>query len=82
MALADSVPGVSGGTIAFLLGFYDKFITSVMNKGYYFKDSGGLLRGDLISDTELLDKKKKAANSVILDIMKISLKILIIKSFP
>ena len=26
MALADSVPGVSGGTIAFLMGFYDKFI--------------------------------------------------------
>ena len=25
MALADSVPGVSGGTIAFILGFYDKF---------------------------------------------------------
>lgn len=31
MAVADSVPGVSGGTIAFLLGFYDKFITSVHN---------------------------------------------------
>lgn len=29
MALADSVPGVSGGTIAFVLGFYDKFITSL-----------------------------------------------------
>ncbi|MDO9522426.1 MAG: DUF368 domain-containing protein [Methanocorpusculum sp.] len=29
MAIADSVPGVSGGTIAFLLGFYDKFISSV-----------------------------------------------------
>lgn len=29
MALADSVPGVSGGTIAFLLGFYDRFITSL-----------------------------------------------------
>lgn len=29
MALADSVPGVSGGTIAFLLGFYEKFINSV-----------------------------------------------------
>lgn len=29
MALADSVPGVSGGTIAFLLGFYDKFINSI-----------------------------------------------------
>ncbi len=29
MALADSVPGVSGGTIAFLLGFYDRFIASL-----------------------------------------------------
>ena len=28
MALADSVPGVSGGTVAFLLGFYDRFIGS------------------------------------------------------
>mgnify|MGYP004514775439 FL=1 len=35
MALADSVPGVSGGTIAFLLGFYDNFINaldSLLNK--------------------------------------------------
>lgn len=31
MALADSVPGVSGGTVAFLLGFYDKFINSLHN---------------------------------------------------
>ena len=29
MALADSVPGVSGGSIAFILGFYDKFINSL-----------------------------------------------------
>lgn len=29
MALADSVPGVSGGTIAFLLGYYDDFIGSL-----------------------------------------------------
>ena len=29
MALADSVPGVSGGTVAFILGFYDKFINSL-----------------------------------------------------
>lgn len=29
MALADSVPGVSGGTVAFLLGFYDKFVGSL-----------------------------------------------------
>lgn len=31
MALADSVPGVSGGTVAFIMGFYDKFIGSVHN---------------------------------------------------
>lgn len=37
MALADSVPGVSGGTIAFLLGFYDNFINSLDD----------LLRGNL-----------------------------------
>ncbi len=37
MALADSVPGVSGGTIAFLLGFYDQFIGSIDD----------LLRGNL-----------------------------------
>lgn len=29
MALADSVPGVSGGTVAFLLGFYDNFVGSL-----------------------------------------------------
>ena len=29
MALADSVPGVSGGTIAFLMGFYDNGIGSL-----------------------------------------------------
>ena len=31
MAVADSVPGVSGGTIAFIMGFYDKFINSINN---------------------------------------------------
>ncbi len=34
MALADSVPGVSGGTIAFLLGFYDEFINSLNDLVY------------------------------------------------
>ena len=29
MAMADSVPGVSGGTIAFILGFYDDFLNSL-----------------------------------------------------
>lgn len=36
MALADSVPGVSGGTIAFILGFYDKFINSL--DGLFYGD--------------------------------------------
>jgi len=31
MAIADSVPGVSGGTIAFILGFYDRFIDALHN---------------------------------------------------
>lgn len=31
MALADSVPGVSGGTIAFIWGIYDEFIDSLNN---------------------------------------------------
>ena len=31
MALAESIPGVSGGTIAFILGFYDDFVNSLNN---------------------------------------------------
>lgn len=31
MALADSVPGVSGGTVAFIIGIYDEFILSLNN---------------------------------------------------
>lgn len=29
MALADSVPGVFGGTVAFIMGFYDRFINAL-----------------------------------------------------
>ena len=29
MALADSVPGVSGGTVAFILGFYERFLNAL-----------------------------------------------------
>lgn len=29
MALADSIPGVSGGTIAFVMGFYDRLISAL-----------------------------------------------------
>ena len=31
LAMADSVPGVSGGTIAYILGFYEKFLDSFVN---------------------------------------------------
>ncbi|MGL5021136.1 MAG: DUF368 domain-containing protein [Mycoplasmatales bacterium] len=33
MAMADSVPGVSGGTIAFVLGVYQELIDSIKNLG-------------------------------------------------
>ncbi len=38
MALADSVPGVSGGTIAFILGFYDRFLDTLHS--LFGKDAG------------------------------------------
>src|SRR5574344_823334 len=31
MSAADSIPGVSGSTVAFILGFYDEFITALHN---------------------------------------------------
>lgn len=34
MSLADSVPGVSGGTVAFIMGFYEKFIGSINDLFY------------------------------------------------
>ena len=43
MALADSVPGVSGGSIAFVMGFYDEFINSL---------------NTLVSSNSLAEKKK------------------------
>lgn len=51
MALADSVPGVSGGTIAFILGFYDKFINSL----------GNLIKGSKNSTKEQKKTDKKNA---------------------
>lgn len=37
MALADSVPGVSGGTIAFIMGFYERFLGAI--SGVFGKDN-------------------------------------------
>ena len=44
MALADSVPGVSGGTIAFILGFYDRFINALHD---LFRERGEAQRAAL-----------------------------------
>ncbi len=38
MALADSVPGVSGGTVAFIMGFYDQFIGSIHDVAFGGKE--------------------------------------------
>ena len=38
MSLADSVPGVSGGTIAFILGYYDRFIGAINDLFFAGKD--------------------------------------------
>lgn len=42
MSLADSVPGVSGGTIAFILGFYDAFIDAL--HALFGKEHGARVR--------------------------------------
>ena len=44
MGAADIVPGVSGGTIAVLLGIYERLISSISNAAWAL---GRLLRGDV-----------------------------------
>ena len=51
MALADSVPGVSGGTIAYLLGYYEDFINSL--------NSFMSRKGDKLESKENLKKSFK-----------------------
>lgn len=45
MALADSVPGISGGTIAFILGFYERFLDALhgLFRGTEAERKAGLL---------------------------------------
>lgn len=45
MALADSVPGVSGGTIAFILGFYERFLDALHS---LFRGSGAERKAGLV----------------------------------
>lgn len=92
MAIADSVPGVSGGTIAFILGFYDKFIDNLheffegeMGKRwdsfkYLFNLGLGWVFGLLLSIfflSELFQKKIYFMSSVFLGLTLMSLPFLI-----
>lgn len=92
MAIADSVPGVSGGTIAFILGFYDKFIDSLheffegeMGKRwdsfkYLFNLGLGWVFGLLLSIfflSELFQKEIYFMSSVFLGLTLMSLPFLI-----
>ena len=43
MGVADIIPGVSGGTVALLLGIYDRLITQVSTVS---SSIGSLIRGD------------------------------------
>lgn len=92
MAIADSVPGVSGGTIAFILGFYDKFIDNLheffegrMGKRwdsfkYLFNLGLGWIFGLLLSIfflSELFQKEIYFMSSVFLGLTLMSLPFLI-----
>ena len=92
MALADSVPGVSGGTIAFILGFYDKFINA-LNDVFYgdfkkkksalwflFKLGTGWLIGMAIATlilTSLFESKIYAVSSLFLGFIIFSIPLII-----
>lgn len=92
MALADSVPGVSGGTIAFILGFYDKFINSLDDLAYgdrekkkkalffLFKLAIGWLIGMVLAVlilTSLFEKNIYAISSVFIGFILFSIPLII-----
>ena len=69
MAMADSVPGVSGGTIAFIMGFYDEFRTVID-----LIDQKKINTDSLISDVISLDDIEKQGFerlSTSLDLVKV-----------
>ena len=55
MALADSVPGVSGGTVAFILGFYDDFVNSLkINVNRLVENLGSFFNNFFIGSLNIL----------------------------
>lgn len=94
MALADSVPGVSGGTIAFLLGFYDKFIDSleqIMGKDkekrkeailFLLKIAGGWIigmGGSVLVLASLFEKNIYQISSLFLGLILFSIPLIIVE---
>lgn len=92
MALADSVPGVSGGTIAFILGFYDDFVNSLnalisVNKTdrlkafkFLYKIGVGWIIGFLMSAmfiTSIFEKNIYEINSLFLGFIIASIPIIV-----
>lgn len=84
MGTCDAIPGVSGGTIAFVLGIYDEMLSSIKNvlkfdlKRYKFLIQLGLfwLIGLLITNTivvNLLDAKIYELSSLFLGIILFSI---------
>ncbi len=56
MGLCDIIPGISGGTIAFITGIYEKLITSI--KGFslkFFKDLFTFNKRELKKDLKIID---------------------------
>ena len=94
MAMADSVPGVSGGTIAFLLGFYDEFINALddLFKGkmkekkkaliFLLKIGVGWVAGFLICAVllvKLFDKKIYSLSSLFLGFVIFAIPLVIVE---
>ena len=94
MAAADSVPGVSGGTIAFLLGFYDEFINALddLFKGklsekkkallFLLKIGIGWVAGFLICAVllvKLFDKKRYGLSSLFLGFIIFAIPLVVIE---
>ena len=88
MALADSVPGVSGGTIAFLLGFYDKFIDSLDKEKrkeailFLLKIAGGWIigmGGSVLVLASLFERNIYQISSLFLGLILFSIPLIIVE---